>query len=231
MRRYGQQSYMNPLNQQFPALRRSYGRFSSVEDSPPPPLPIKQLSVVSDDSAVSPTAPFVHSATQASPITTSTPAGSPSNLEAADEIIAEQQSNMQQQEQPVTVNTEYPTKLAGKLAAKRKAASMVSVCLFTYIRMYVLQCHTTYICIHVWKCVCVYIYVWCVFMCVCVCVYACVHECMCVCVRVCMCASVCVCTCTCIYVCVYVYVCMYIHANTCVGSHRVLWHVMMSFHT
>ena len=136
MRRYGQHSYMNPLDQQFPALRRSYGRFSSVEDSPPPPLPMKQISIVSDnDATVSPTAPFVHPATQASPITTSTPTGSPTSLEVADKVIGEQQSDVQQP--PVMVNTEYPTKLAGKLAAKRKAASMVGV----YLCMYVLQYH------------------------------------------------------------------------------------------
>ena len=124
-RRYGQPSYMNPLNQQFPALRRSSGRFSSMEDSPLPPLPMKRTNVTLDDAEVSPTAPFVHHP-QASPITTSTPVGSPSS----EEVVADDTTGGQQFDVPQPV-TEYTTKLAGKLAAKRKAsAAKVGTCLY-----------------------------------------------------------------------------------------------------
>ena len=67
--------------------------------------------------AVSSPAPFVHSP-QVSPISSSTPAHSPSSPDIADEAASEQQFDVPE---PMTVSKEYTTKLAGKLAEKRKA--------------------------------------------------------------------------------------------------------------
>ena len=72
-----------------------------------------------DNIAVSSSASFVRSP-QVFPIRTSTPADSPSSPEVADEDedASEQQFDVPE---PVTVSMEYTTKLAGKLAEKRKA--------------------------------------------------------------------------------------------------------------
>ena len=139
MRRYGRPSYINSLEHQFPGLRRASDRFSSVEDSPPPPLPMKRTSVALDDIAVSSTSPFVHPPQASSPITTSTRAGSPLSLETADEAGREQPVDVPE---PVTVNMQYTTKLAGKLAEKRRG-TQVSILspVAQYIHTYT-QSHT-----------------------------------------------------------------------------------------
>lgn len=128
-RRYGRPSYINSLEHQFPGLRRASGRFSSVEDSPPPPLPVKRTSVALDDMAVSLTSPFIYPPQASSPITASTPTGSPTSLETADEVAREQPVDVPE---PVTVNREYTTKLASKLAEKRKGTMVGTVTQYIY---------------------------------------------------------------------------------------------------
>ena len=146
-RRYGRPSYINSLEHQFPGLRRASGRFSSVEDSPPPPLPVKRTSVALDDMAVSSTFAFVHPRQASSPITTSTPTGSPSSLVTADEAAREQPVDVPE---PVTVNMEYTTKLAGKLAEKRKGTKVgtLSSVAHIYIHTYTHSLTYTHNCTH-----------------------------------------------------------------------------------
>lgn len=110
---YGLPSYFNPSEQQFPPLRHFSGMSSSIEDSPPPSLPVKQASVALDDAKVLSSTPLPAQAF----VATSTPTSrSPSSLEAADEATGGWLDMPQQ----MTVNMEYTTKLAGKLAAKSK---------------------------------------------------------------------------------------------------------------
>ena len=157
-RRYGRPSYINSLEHQFPGLRRASGRFSSVEDSPPPPLPVKRTSVALDDMTVSSTSPFVHPPQASSPISTSTPTGSPSSLVMANEAAREQPVDVPE---PVTVNMEYTTKLAGKLAEKRKGTKVVTLSpiaqyIYTYTHTYI-HIHTiayTHSHIHTQECAC-----------------------------------------------------------------------------